>query len=227
MIFHGEEILRDPFYSHSGQWKHEACIPHRIFMPSGFNPIKGLHLAIKSIALLKPFYPDIKLTVPGLPLHIFKYSRIKSKLCGEEYVNYVKHLVSINGLENHVEFLPRLNAEEMAKEMLKANVFLSPSSIDNSPNAVGEATMIGVPIVVTPVGGIPSFLRDEDSCLLAAAGDEYIMAYQIKRVFDDAPLATKLSEGAFKVALKRHNKEVATMQYLDAYKQIINQNKES
>lgn len=130
-----------------------------------------------------------------------------------------------NKLKDNIHFLGKLNAEEMTIQMQKANIFLSPSSIDNSPNVVGEATMIGTPIVATAVGGVLSMLKDEISCLFAPAGDEYTIAYQIKRLFDNDSLATKISQGAYQVALKRHNKQITIQQYLNAYQAIIEQEK--
>lgn len=221
LIYQGEELLRDDFYYLAGTWSYEDCNHHSIFMPSGFNPIKGLHIALKTIALLKKFYPDVKLVVPGLPKHIINQEGLKTKLTGEEFVNYCKEIIKRNKLNGNVELLPRLNASEMAKEMRNANVFLSPSSIDNSPNAVGEAMMVGMPIVSTPVGGVTSFLHDEDNCLFAPAGDEYITAYQIKRLFDNAEQAKALGASAFKTALKRHDPSTSVSQYISAYEDII------
>ncbi len=221
IIYQGEEILRNAFYFHAGQWTIEQCNKHRIFMPSGFNPIKGLHIAIKVIALLKRYYPDVKLIVPGLPKHILDYGGLKSKIIGEEFVNYIKDLIYKNKLQGNIQLLPRLNDEQMALEMKSANVFLSPTSIDNSPNTVGEAMMVGVPVVVAPVGGIPSIFKDEVDCLFAPAGDEYIMAYQIKRIFEDDNLARKISKGGKQTALRRHDKTCAVNQYIDAYTNII------
>ncbi len=220
-IFQGEELLRDPFYNLSGRWCIDYCNKHTIFMPSGFNPIKGLHFALKSIALLKKYFSDVKLIVPGLPTHIFNYHGLKAIIQGEEYVNYCKNIIQENTLENNVVLLPRLDAIGMANEMIKANVFLSPSSIDNSPNAVGEATMIGMPIVCTPVGGVTSFMHDEDNCLIAPAGDEYMIAFQIKRIFENNTLATNLGLSAFQTAQTRHNIESGIRQYQIAYQKII------
>lgn len=220
-IFHGEEVLRESFYQNANRWDLNNCMQHNIFMTAGFNPIKGLHLAIKAVALLKKEFPDVTLTVPGLPTHILKYGKIKSRLIGEEFINYCKDLIVKNGLEDNIILLPRLDAEGMTREILRANVFLSPTTIDNSPNSIGEATMLGIPIVASPVGGVPSMLHDEESCLFAPAGDEYIMAYQIKRIFEDRMLALKLSKNAYQVAIVRHNKQSAYEQYMNAYKKII------
>lgn len=219
--FIGEELLREPFYDNAGTWKINQCTKHSIFMPSGFNPIKGMHLAIETIHLLKQYYPDVVLVIPGIPIHILQMNRLSRLITGEEFITYVQHKIHEYKIEDNIRFLPRLDAIEMAEEMKKANVFLSPSSIDNSPNAIGEAMLIGTPIVSTPVGGVTSFLENESSTLFAPAGDSYMMAYQIKRIFDDEDLAVTLSNNAHQIALKRHNKENTVKQYIDTYKKII------
>lgn len=217
--FHGEELLRDEFYKHAATWSIANCRLHSIFMPSGFNPIKGLHLAITTTYLLKQYYPDIQLSIPGISPHDLK--RFTNRLWGEGYIIYCMNLIKKCKLKNHIRFLPRLDATGMVNEMQQAHVFLSPSSIDNSPNAVGEATMIGTPVVTTPVGGVPSILEDEKEVLFAPAGDPYMMAFQIKRVFENDELAISLSKNAHLKALKRHDRENTTSQYLHIYQEII------
>lgn len=220
IYFHGEELLRDEFYKEAASWDIKKCRRNSIFMPSGFNPIKGLHLAIMTTALLKQsYYPNIQLSVPGIPPQGLK--KLTNRIWGEEYIIYCMNLIKKHGLEQNIKFLPRLDAIEMVKQMQQSHVFLSPSSIDNSPNAVGEATMIGTPIVTTPVGGIPSILEDEKEALFAPAGDPYMMAFQIKRIFENDELALSLSNHAHQKALIRHNVRESVTQYLDIYAQII------
>lgn len=215
--FHGEELLRKEFYRQAASWNIQRCVRRSIFMTASINPIKGMHLAIEAIHLLKQYYPDIHLSVPG----IGNVKRLSNRLWGEEYVLYCLHLIRKYNLEDNINLLPRLSEEEMVEELQKANVFLSPTSIDNSPNAVGEASMIGTPIVVTPVGGIPSIFQDEKEVLFAPAGDPYMMAYQIKRILDDDELAMMLSRNVHQKALMRHDREKTTSQYLNCYRKII------
>lgn len=220
LYFHGEELLREEFYNYEASWDIKKCQKHYIFMPSGFNPIKGLHLALKTVYLLKQYFPDVELIVPGISTKQIK--RFTNRVYGEEYIIYCVNLIKEYGIESNIKFLSRLDAKRMVEEMQKAHVFLSPTSIDNSPNAVGEATMIGVPIVTTPVGGIPSILKDENEVLYAPAGDSYMMAFQIKRIFEEDNLATSLSRNAHIKALKRHDIVNITTQYLNIYNEIIN-----
>lgn len=220
--YNGEELLRDDFYKLANTWSIGHCQRHSIFMPSGFTPLKGTHHAIESIALLKKYYPDVTLLIPGLFDGTFSKQRLTSRIWGEEYIRYIKHLIKEYGLDNNIVFLPRLSAKDMAKKMQQSHVFLSPSSIDNSPNAVGEAMMIGTPIVSTAVGGVPSFLTDGITALLSPPGDCRMIAFQIRRIFEDDNLATNLSKNAHFVALQRHDKEKTAKQYIDIYIDVIN-----
>jgi glycosyltransferase involved in cell wall biosynthesis len=153
-------------------------------------------------------------------MNIYNRTGLVYRLCGEEYLGYVRHLIDKYQLHDNVILLPRLSAEDMANEMLSANVFLSPSSIDNSPNSVGEAMMLGLPIVSTPVGGVTSFVHHEENGLLAEPEE---LSNAIGRLFDDNKLATRLASNAYHTALQRHDKEKTAEQYISAYKDILKQ----
>ena len=216
-IYLGEELLRSAFYARSGQWAADKCRPHSIFMPAGYNPIKGLHYALRTVAALKPAWPDVQLRVPSIPPYMLWRGPLMHRLLGEEYIGYVLHLVRELQLTDNVTFLPRLSAEEMAEEMLQAAVFLSPTVIDNSPNSVGEAMMLGMPVVSTPVGGIPSFLTDGDNALLASPEG---LADAVARVFSSPELAQSLARSAHQTALRRHDPAATAQQYINAYHDI-------
>ena len=225
LYFHGDELLRPAFYQSRAKWNINNMRRHSVFMSSGFNPLKGLHFAVGAVALLKKFYPDVILKIPGMPLHILNKSAIKQRISGEEYLSYVKKMIDENGLQNNIEFMARLSEQEMVSEMTKAHVFLSSSTVENSPNAVGESTMIGTPIVITPVGGVASFMENNYNCLYAASGDSYAMAFQIIRIFEDDNLASTLSRNAVKTASVRHDLKNVSNQYMKAYNEIIEAHK--
>ncbi len=217
-VFQGEELLRSAFYKKAGKWKDETCIPQRIFTTAGFNPIKGLHHAIRILSEVKKQWPKVSMIVPGTPMHVFAYRGLKQRIFGEEYVGYCNYLIEELGVKENIIFLPQLDDEEMAEQLLKANVFLSATSIDNSPNALGEAMMIGVPAVITSVGGVSSIIKNEENGLLSTIDQ---LAYNVCRVFQNKDLMFRLSKGAQATALRRHDRLLAKQQYIDAYQYII------
>lgn len=221
--FHGEELLREPFYK--SEWNIETCERHSIFISSGAYPIKGLHILVSAIRILKSKYPKLKIYVP-----LFEGTRdltLRDRIIGEEYQNYIKKLVRDFGLIDNFVPLKRLNAEEMAIQFAKSHVFVLPSFIENSPNSLGEAMMVGVPNVSAFTGGVGSMVKDEDSSLFFPIGDFRTLAYQIERIFEDDSLALKISKNAKLIAQRRHSKEVTYKQYISAYKRIISIHNES
>lgn len=93
----------------------------------------------------------------------------------------------------------------MAKELQSAHVCVLPSLIENSPNSLAESMLVGTPAISSFVGGTPSMVRDEESLLFFPAGDEAVLAEQIRRIFLDDALACKLSEESKRVAIIRHS----------------------
>lgn len=221
LYFYGGEVLRDVFYEKAGNWSVNKCRRHSIMMPSGYNPLKGMHFAITATAYIKQFYPDVLLKVPGIPLDMFHRKGFRRILIGEEFLSYCKNLVNKYHVEENVMFLPYLSEEDMTNQMLASNVFLSCSTIDNSSNAVSEATMLGLPLVVSAVGGIISFIKDGETGLFAPSGDSYVMAEQIMRIFENDELANSLSRNEYKQASMRLEPESIVNQYMKDYHQII------
>lgn len=225
--FKGEELLRDCFYQNANKWNGRYSDSHVIFTTTGANPLKGLHFALKAIGILKKKYPDVRLVVPGMPKDRFKWGIFKRLLIGEEFQYYIKGLIKFYRIEDNVVFLPRLNENEMVQQLLGCNVFLSSSTIDNSPNSICEASMLGIPIVTTPVGGVTSFMRDEENCLFAPSGDACMMAFQIARLFDDRNFAANLGKQAYEMYISKHDREKVADEYKNIYRQIINLHSES
>lgn len=216
--FHGEELLRPVFYSQT--WSLKNCTRHRIFISSAAYPIKGFHVLLKAVAVLKERYPNIQLVAPLSSFNL-NSSKLNEYTIAEDYSNYLKNKIKRLGLKSNIILLPNLSAEEMAQEFKKAHVFVLASFAENSPNALGESMLIGTPSIVTPVGGVMSIVKDEESALFFPAGDYSVLAHQLHRVFENDVLANQLSVMAKSTALKRHDVNKTTLQYMNIYKDII------
>lgn len=221
--FHGEELLRKEF--HLKKWSLKDCTRHRIFISSAAYPLKGFHILLKAVSILKKKHPDIKIVAPLSSLN-FKSSKIRDFLISEDYSNYLKKEIIRLNLVDNLKLLPKLTAEEMANEYKKAHVFVLASFIENSSNALGEAMLIGTPSVVSSVGGVSSIVKDEESALIFSSGDYAMLAYQIQRVFESDELANKLNINSKSVASRRHNVDETTQQYLSTYKEVIQLHKD-
>ena len=209
------ETLRPAFYE--GQWSLESCNRHRIFVSQSSYPVKGLHLALESVYRLLPKYPDIMLYCTGKNRIVHSFHDIIRET---RYDRYLRQLIEKYQLQNHVVFTDKLNAEQMKEQYLHAHIFLSASSIENSPNSVGEAMMLGTPVVSSDVGGVASMLTNEQEGLLYQADRVDQMMACIDRIFTDDQLALRLSEQARRRAAVTHDPETNYRQMLAIYEEV-------
>lgn len=146
------ETLRASFYE--GSWDPEHCEPHSIFVSQGDYPLKGLHYLLKALPGIRRKFPDVQVYVAGNDLTA--YHTLKQKLKISAYGQYLRDLIREGQLEDCVHFTGRLTEQQMRERFLRSHLFLCCSSLENSPNSLGEAMLLGVPCVSTEVGGIPS-----------------------------------------------------------------------
>lgn len=206
------ETLRSEFYS-GNHWEYEKCIKHSIFLSQAGYPIKGLHQVLKAIPLILREFPDTTIRIAGGD--ITKTDTFKERLRLSGYGKYIKGLILRNGLHDRVIFTGNLNASEMKQEYLRANVFVCPSSIENSPNSLGEAQILGTPCIASYVGGIPDMMRGNEEYLYRFEEIE-MLATKICNVFANGMNQTDMRETAH----TRHDSEVNTAQLLHIYKSI-------
>ena len=210
------ESLRDAFYEKQ-KWTLEHCERHSIFVTQSSYPIKGFHVLLKAVAELKLSYPDIKVYTTGNDL-INNSFMSNQKLDG--YKRYIKMLIKKLGVQDNTEFLGDLDAEEVKYYLLRSNCFVLPSCIENSPNSLGEAMLLGVPCVSADVGGVKSMMTHGVDGFLYPYDEPYMAAFYIGRIFDDEKLCRQLSDRAHDHALITHNRNANLNQLLSIYNQI-------
>lgn len=206
LYFHGGELLREPFWKE--RWSLERARRHRvIFTNAGGYPRKGTELFLEAVKMLRQDYPDVQVAIAGGISRRSGYGR------------YVRRRIAELG--NAAIELGQLNAEEMVREMIGAHVFVSPSYIDNSPNAVCEAQLLGMPVVSTYTGGVPSLIEEGRTGLFVPTGDAPMLAARVREVFENDDLAQTLGNQAHEAAAGRHDPESVVCEILAAYEHVI------
>ena len=211
---HCSRILRDGFYG--AAWDSAGHETHSIFVGNAASPRKGTHVVIEAVRLLRRAYPDIRLYVAGeSPME--GGSSFKRQV---GYPAYVCDLIDRYGLKDRVTFTGLLDEPGMIRRMEQSHVFVMSSIIENSPNTLGEAMMVGTPSVSSFTGGVPSMASDEVDVLMYRADDPAMLAIQIKRLFDDPALCGRLSASARKRARHTHDPEANVQALVAAYDRI-------
>lgn len=214
--YFNNETLRLSFYEKS--WSYDSCIKHSIFCSQATYPIKGIHFMVEALSLVKDSYPDVKLYIAGS-------SALKEKLNApawrrNAYENYLFKLIDKGDLWESIVPCGALDEVKMCEQYLKANVFVSASTIENSPNSVGEAMVLGMPVITSDVGGVSSILKHGEEGYCYPADEPYMLAHYICKVFEDADLALRLGQNAKKRALITHDAENNIRTLIEIYKNI-------
>jgi len=201
--YHCNRTLRASFYQDS--WDISRITRHSIFLSQAQYSIKGLHQVIKALPLILRLYSDTRVYVAGNSP--FAHKGFKGFIKSLGYGGYVKNLIKKYKVGDYFEFLGSLNEHQMVDRYKKSHIFVCPSTIENVPNSVAEAQILGVPTIASYVGG-DSTLIDENTNGLLYRFEEYeMLAKGICDIFESDELALKCSTNGRETALKRHNKE--------------------
>ncbi|MDD3382100.1 MAG: glycosyltransferase family 4 protein [Bacilli bacterium] len=224
IIYEDMEFPRKAFFGNS--WEYDKCEPQSIFIGNAETPIKGFHFVLKALPLILKVFPNTKIYIAGKDF--FKKNGFLSQFKKQTYWLYLNKLIKKYDLKNHITFLGILDEEKMCQAFLKANVFLLPSVIENSPNTLAEAGVLGVPIVASYVAGIPDLVKNNENGFLYAHDEYYIMADRIIKLFKDKELCLKFSRVIKEDARKKHDPLKSTNLVYQAYVDIFNKkNKEA
>lgn len=215
------EPLREGFYH--AAWSLPACRRHTIFACQSSYPIKGTHMLLRALAIVRRTYPDAVLSLPGVDVARRPWYRTFT------YWKYICSLICDLGLSGCVHFLGDLSEEEMIDQYLSANVFVCPSSIENSSNSVCEAQMTGIPVIASYVGGMMDLVDDGVTGLLYRFEEIEMLADKICRIFADDDLAVTLSRNARAAASVRHDREAIARSLWQIYQTVsgnVNQDRQ-
>ena len=192
--------------------------PHTIFMSQAAQPLKGLHQLLEALPLILRLYPDTRVFVAGT--NFVNRRNWREKLKFGTYANYIRHLIRKYRLEEHVMFTGPLQADAMRNHLLNSHVYVCPSAIENSPNSLGEAQLLGVPCVASNCGGIPDMVEDGVTGTLYPFAEHEFLAAAVCRIFEQPQLAEQYSENGRKAARRRHDSTLNARKLNEIYLQV-------
>lgn len=88
--------------------------------------------------------------------------------------------------------------------------------------AVLDAFAYRLPVITTPVGGIPDVAKDGENMLLFNPGDTNKLAKQLERLITDTSLYDKLTKASDHFAKDVFNIDVINKQIGDLYEEVLN-----
>jgi glycosyltransferase involved in cell wall biosynthesis len=117
--------------------------------------------------------------------------------------------IAANGLEKCVALAGPQTQAEIAAQLAHATVFALPCTreadggMDNLPTVIMEAMAAGLPVISTPLGGIPEMVDDGVNGELVPERDPAGLAAAIERLLDDPERARQFGERGRQLAHER------------------------
>lgn len=139
-----------------------------------------------------------------------------------ELESQLKKQVSDLSLDGRVVFLGHQSQAEVARYLQISHVFCRPSLSEGLGNSFLEAMSAGLPVVATPVGGIPDFLLDGVTGLYCRPRNPKDIAAKIKIILADPALATRLRTAGRRLVEQRYSWETVTGQMRTILVNLIN-----
>lgn len=208
-----DEILRPPFYYKV--WNKTAFSEDKIRIISTISGgiYKGYETVLKTALLLKQNTNiDFEWKIAGY----YKNSK---------WVRIAENYTGIKTADVNVKLLGALDAECLSDELVASDMYVHVSHIENSPNSVCEAMLLGMPVIASFTGGTASMLENGKEGILLQDGDPYVYAGAIVNYYLHFDKARSYGEKARQRALVRHNPNRIVGQLLDAYKIILSDKK--
>ena len=202
------EALRDDIVNSQCIWGCESRKLYTFATLGTCQTLKGHDVILKTAYLLK------------------KHSNISFRwlLIGasSKELKAFEQFTKIRAKDVNVKPCGRMNAKQVTGILGNTDIYIHPSYADNSPNAVCEAQFLGVPIIATNVGGIPSLFSDTyDKDLLVPTNDPYYLASKIIELAPDLERKRKLSALNIELSHSRHDDVHILSALKKAYVDII------
>ena len=126
-----------------------------------------------------------------------------------------------------VKLLGAKFGDELVKQLLMADIYVHPSHIENSSNAVQEAMLLGMPIIATNVGGTQSLLTDGKEGLLVQSKDSYDLAGAILDFLKCPDKAKEFGHNARLRALERNDNRKICEELIETFGKVMAMKKET
>lgn len=202
------EILRPQFYKK--QWKgtiSEDTI--HIISTISAGVYKGIETAIRSAHNLKT-YSKLK-----FQWHIVGYTE------NDMLLKIAEKYVGIKAKDCNMVFHGRLDADNLSDLLIDSDLYVHVSHIENSPNSVCEAMILGLPVIASNTGGTASLLENNHEGILVQDGDSYVLSGAILKLVKNPSFAVALAKAARQRAILRHNPSSVVNELLTAYNKIL------
>ena len=133
----------------------------------------------------------------------------------------LKHLTRELGLENRVSFLGWDGYDRLAEQLHASDIFIRPSLSEGQGISFLEAMAAELPVIATPVGGIPDFLEHKKTGLFCNVQDPESIAEQVVRFMEDTQLREAVVTSARKMVNEKYDWDTIAPQMGRVFERVL------
>lgn len=197
----------NPIYVNSLVHWHPKQRDTLILLTVGAHFLKGIDVVYKTAELLDAHWAkSFEWHIIGEPYHDSKV---------------VENMLGVSAESLNIKYLGYMSPEKIKKELLECDFYVHPAYAENSPNSICEAQMMGVPVIASYCGGIPSLVSHRESGFLYPVNDPYSLCSAIMQLKNDQQLQVYISKNEMQKAATRHDPQAIYDNLLEIYKQLI------
>jgi glycosyltransferase involved in cell wall biosynthesis len=147
-------------------------------------------------------------------------NRLKLKIGGNGEIQHLKYLIQKYNIEDIVEFIGWVVAEEKKKVLNNADVFILPSYNEGVPISILEAMSYGKSIIATNVGGIPEIVEKNRNGLLIEPGKHEQIEQAINTLLEHPELIKEFGKNSEQM-VQKHLPHSVMEELTDNYNSIL------
>jgi glycosyltransferase involved in cell wall biosynthesis len=207
--FHNDEIMRGDFFL--AQWSVPTrSVGNRVVIHTTADNVyyKGLETIVDAIQHLKEIGVQCTWRIAGVDT-------------GDLVVRVLKKRSGHRFPHDSLIFMGKVPAKQLIESMLAADCYVLTSNIENSPNVLCEAMLLGMPCIATHAGGVGSFITHGKNGYLVQPGDSYSVASCITDIVSNPSKSQALGLAAKADAMVRHNPDTIVNDLILIYETII------
>jgi len=175
-----------------------------ILFAGTLNERKGYSDLIKAFALIAGKFQDWRLV-----------------FAGNGDIEAATELSKSLGILNQVEFKGWVSGNEKEKLFAAASVFCLPSYAEGFPMAVLDAWAYGLPVIATPVGGLPDIAVHGENAMIFKPGDIEGLKENLEILLSDKLFREKLRTASLKLSNEIFDIKVIAHQIDELYSTLV------
>jgi len=201
----------DPIFFEQVPQQTKALSTELIFV-AGLRKLKGLHLLLDAMAMLKSDGIECNLRVVG-------------GFRENEYERMIEEKIKRLQLDRQVIFTGWEDKHQLRRLLIKSAVFVLPSFQESLPVSIAEAMAMGKVVIATKVGGIPEMIEDGVSGFMFERGNVVELYHKLKMVVQNPELIESISNKAREQAeILFHPQNIAN-QTIEFYHKVLGLNR--